>query len=69
LLGIKIAVSLRSECHQISNQSNFQLMGKGDKKTRRGKIMAGSYGKYRAHKVKYSTAPKAETTDAAQANA
>ena len=44
-------------------------MGKGDKKTRRGKIMAGSYGKYRAHRVKYSTAPKAETTDAAKTNA
>lgn len=33
-------------------------MGKGDKKTRRGKITAGSYGKTRPHK-KAVAAPKA----------
>lgn len=27
-------------------------MGKGDKRTRRGKIFKGSYGKSRAHKKK-----------------
>jgi len=27
-------------------------MGKGDKRTRRGKIYKGSYGKKRAHRVK-----------------
>lgn len=27
-------------------------MGKGDKKTRRGKIVMGSYGKTRPHKAK-----------------
>lgn len=34
-------------------------MGKGDKRTRRGKIFAGSYGKTR-QKNKKSTAPKKE---------
>ena len=30
-------------------------MGKGDKRTRRGKIYKGSYGKRRAHRVKKKT--------------
>jgi len=38
-------------------------MGKGDKKTRKGKIAMGSFGKTRPHHVKSAiaaTAPKAE---------
>lgn len=34
-------------------------MGKGDKRTRRGKIFAGSYGKTRPKSVKKNTAAKA----------
>ena len=30
-------------------------MGKGDKRTRRGKIYKGSYGKRRPHRVKKKT--------------
>jgi 30S ribosomal protein S31 len=30
-------------------------MGKGDKRTRRGKIFAGSYGKYRPKTAKKNT--------------
>lgn len=37
-------------------------MGKGDKKTRKGKIAMGSYGKTRPHHAeKTKTASKAET--------
>jgi 30S ribosomal protein S31 len=32
--------------------------GAGDKRTRRGKIFRGSYGKTRPHRVKKSAAPK-----------
>ncbi|MFD2570283.1 30S ribosomal protein THX [Spirosoma soli] len=35
-------------------------MGKGDKKSRRGKISMGSYGKTRPSSSKPSTAPKPE---------
>jgi 30S ribosomal protein S31 len=38
-------------------------MGKGDKKTRRGKIANGSYGKFRAHKVKKNTQATTTTTE------
>jgi len=38
------------------------FMGKGDKKTRRGKIKAGSYGKSRKHRVKKAAAPAKTTT-------
>ena len=33
-------------------------MGKGDKKTKKGKIFQGSFGKSRPAKVKKKTAPK-----------
>ncbi len=33
-------------------------MGRGDKKTRKGKIFAGSFGKARPHKVKATVTPK-----------
>ena len=36
-------------------------MGKGDKKSRKGKISMGSYGNTRPHKLAKSTAPKPET--------
>jgi 30S ribosomal protein S31 len=39
-------------------------MGRGDKRTRKGKIFKGSYGKTRPHKVK-----KKETAPAAKASA
>jgi 30S ribosomal protein S31 len=34
-------------------------MGKGDKRTRKGKIYRASYGKKRPHKPKKKKAPKA----------
>ena len=40
-------------------------MGKGDKKTAKGKIAMGSYGKTRPHKVKKSGAPKPTETETA----
>jgi len=43
-------------------------MGRGDKKTRKGKISMGSFGKSRPHHVKKATAPavaaEAETAPA-----
>ena len=33
-------------------------MGRGDKKTTKGKIFAGSFGKARPHKVKAKVTPK-----------
>lgn len=39
-------------------------MGRGDKRTKKGKIFAGSFGVSRPHKVKKSTAPKADATKA-----
>jgi 30S ribosomal protein S31 len=33
-------------------------MGKGDKRTRRGKIYKGSYGKKRPHRMPKKTKPK-----------
>lgn len=42
-------------------------MGRGDKKTRKGKIFAGSFGNSRPHKVvKKAVAPKKETEVAAK---
>ncbi len=35
-------------------------MGRGDKRTKRGKIFAGSFGKTRPQGKKKHTAPKAE---------
>jgi 30S ribosomal protein S31 len=37
-----------------------RTIGAGDKRTRRGKIFRGSYGKTRPHRVKKSTAPKSK---------
>jgi 30S ribosomal protein S31 len=43
-------------------------MGKGDKKTRKGKIAMGSFGKTRPHHVKSAAAtPKAEKETAPKA--
>ena len=39
-------------------------MGRGDKKTKKGKIFKGSFGKTRAAKVDKPTAPKKETVKA-----
>jgi 30S ribosomal protein S31 len=36
-------------------------MGKGDIKSKKGKIANGSFGNSRPHKVKKATAPKKET--------
>ncbi|MBE7176538.1 MAG: 30S ribosomal protein THX [Mucilaginibacter polytrichastri] len=36
-------------------------MGKGDKKSRKGKIAMGSYGKTRPHSVKKKETPPAKT--------
>jgi 30S ribosomal protein S31 len=35
-----------------------RTMGAGDKRTRRGKIFRGSYGKTRPHRMKKPAAPK-----------
>lgn len=40
-------------------------MGRGDKRTRRGKIAAGSYGKTRPHKTAKKAAPAAKPAKAA----
>ena len=37
-------------------------MGKGDKKTRKGKTYAGSYGNVRPHKLKTTAATKTVAT-------
>ncbi|RME74771.1 MAG: 30S ribosomal protein THX [Planctomycetota bacterium] len=37
-------------------------MGKGDKRTKRGKIFAGSYGKYRMNPKKIRAKKKAKST-------
>lgn len=39
-------------------------MGKGDKRTKRGKIILGSHGKSRPKPVKVTVAPKAATAEA-----
>ena len=39
-------------------------MGKGDKRTKRGKIILGSHGKSRPKPVKVLGAPKAATAEA-----
>ena len=38
-------------------------MGKGDRKSKRGKINRGTYGKRRPHKVKTKTEVKEEKTE------
>ena len=40
-------------------------MGRGDKKSRKGKIAIGSFGKSRPHHVKKATAPVAATAEKA----
>ena len=42
-------------------------MGKGDKKTRKGKTYAGSYGNVRPHRIKSEAATKAVTAKPAAA--
>ena len=44
---------------EILNQPESGIMGKGDKRTTRGKIFKGSYGKTRLHHPKKKTAAKA----------
>lgn len=39
-------------------------MGRGDKKTRKGKIFAGSFGNVRPHKVAPKVTPKKEVAEA-----
>lgn len=39
----------------VCQPQNFYLMGKGDMKTKRGKIISGSYGKLRPRKKKAGT--------------
>lgn len=41
-------------------------MGKGDKKTRKGKIAMGSYGKTRPHRAEKTEAAATETAAAKQ---
>lgn len=48
--------------------TNFEIMGKGDKKSKRGKIIRGTYGVSRPRKAARSAAPRsskeAEVSDA-----
>lgn len=39
-------------------------MGRGDKRTKKGKIFAGSFGNSRSQKIEKSTAPKADAKKA-----
>jgi len=39
-------------------------MGRGDKRTKKGKIFAGSFGNSRPHKTKVDVAPKKKATKA-----
>jgi 30S ribosomal protein S31 len=41
-------------------------MGKGDKKTRKGKIAMGSYGKTRPHRIKTASSIPSEKTEKAE---
>ncbi|GEN67507.1 hypothetical protein CRH01_20750 [Chryseobacterium rhizosphaerae] len=43
-------------------QQTFNTMGKGDKKSRRGKINSGSYGKKRPRKASRSIVASEEKT-------
>jgi 30S ribosomal protein S31 len=49
-----------SKVRHFFNQPERAIMGKGDKKTRRGKIFKGSYGKARPHSVKKKSAGRAK---------
>ena len=42
-------------------------MGKGDKRSRKGKIFKGSYGNSRPHKLKTTTKPAAAVSSTASA--
>jgi len=44
-------------------------MGKGDKKTRKGKIAMGSYGKTRPHNIKVASSIPSEKTEKAEKSA
>lgn len=51
---------------EIIKKPNFagkKIMGKGDRKTRRGKIFAGTYGKYRPRKKKKKQKTEATPTE------
>jgi 30S ribosomal protein S31 len=52
-----MCLSLRA---RILNQPESDIMGKGDKRTLRGKIFKGSYGKTRPHHPKQKPAAKAK---------
>jgi len=56
---IKVVI-LRNYNHQIN------IMGKGDKKTRKGKIAMGSYGKTRPHTFKKTKPVTAEAVTEAE---
>ena len=43
------------------NQPERDIMGKGDNKTRRGKIFKGSYGKTRPHRAEKKPAARVKT--------
>jgi 30S ribosomal protein S31 len=55
----------RSEISRIIDK-NYTKMGKGDKKTRKGKIAIGSYGKTRPHDKKKPEPVVAEAAPAAK---
>lgn len=43
---------------EINKLQNLETMGRGDKKTKKGKIFQGSFGKSRPHKPKKKAAKK-----------
>jgi 30S ribosomal protein S31 len=46
--------------HFLTKNKAIQIMGRGDKKTKRGKISRGSFGKSRPKAIKANVAPKVE---------
>ncbi|GGC35537.1 hypothetical protein GCM10011386_29600 [Parapedobacter defluvii] len=57
---------LTRQAHRIVNIKNLFNMGKGDKKTKRGKIVKGTYGKRRQSAKKRKKKSAADTENAAE---
>ena len=51
------------------NQLNKNIMGRGDKRTKKGKIAAGSFGNTRPQKLKKAAVKKAAPKKAAKKSA
>ena len=58
--SFRVIIAPVTDHDQLWHSTRGEGMGRGDKRTRKGKIFKGSYGKSRPHKVK-----KKEATSAA----